>query len=463
MFFRQRLKSVLSPATLAVAVVSALLIAVIWIMALLQLRTERAQAFDAELAKNNNLAQSHDERVQRSLQLLDQIVLFVRADHLAREMSSEVLRARLASLKVDRSYVEAVAVIGADGALVATTSEMRQVNFADRDYFKLHSSELTDSLRIGPPILGRLTDRWAIPLTRSITLPDGRFGGVVYLALDPAFLANGYQNAERLQNGSLALIGLDGITRMRRNGDKLSFGDNASASQLFQEIPKAAVGNYIGIAASDGERRLVSYRVIEAYPMVTVVASSLRDLDAASGQRERLYQGAAAASTLLIAALAGLSIWMLLRRKRTLAAIEDSERRYRMLFEGSLDAVLITRADDRVISANPAACRLLGLTPEALSALCMTALFDPGDARAALLLQQVRAEGVAHGQVRMLRADGTSLEVEVSATSAFDSDHFYSMIVRDITDRKRAEDQIKTLAFYDPLTSLPNRRLLLDR
>lgn len=33
----------------------------------------------------------------------------------------------------------------------------------------------------------------------------------------------------------------------------------------------------------------------------------------------------------------------------------------------------------------------------------------------------------------------------------------------DDTSRKLAEDQIKTLAFYDPLTQLPNRRLLMDR
>ena len=36
-------------------------------------------------------------------------------------------------------------------------------------------------------------------------------------------------------------------------------------------------------------------------------------------------------------------------------------------------------------------------------------------------------------------------------------------IVQDVTERKAAEDQIKNLAFYDPLTNLPNRRLLLDR
>ena len=463
MSFRERLKRFLSPATLAVAGVSALLIAAIWTAALLQLRSEQTRAFDAELAKNNNLAKLHDERAQRSFQLLDQILLLVRADHLTQEVTSSFLRDRIVAMQVDRRYVRNVSVIGPQGDLLSTLGEYRPINYADRDYFKLHAADAVDRLVIGEPIVGRLTNSWVISLTRRITLPDGRFGGVVYLALDPAFLADAYQNTEQLQNGALALIGLDGITRVRRNGDTISFGDNASASQLFKEIPKAAVGHYVGVAASDGERRLASYRVMEAYPMVTVVASSLRDLDAASLRRERVYQGVAAASTLLVMALAGLSVFTLLRRKRTLAAIEGSERRYRMLFEGSLDAVLSTHEDDRVISANPAACRLLGLAPDALGAMRLTGLFDPSDARAAQLLRQVGAEGTAHGPVRMLHADGTALEVEVSATRSPEGDHLCSMIVRDVTDRKRAEDQIKTLAFYDPLTGLPNRRLLMDR
>jgi diguanylate cyclase (GGDEF)-like protein len=36
-------------------------------------------------------------------------------------------------------------------------------------------------------------------------------------------------------------------------------------------------------------------------------------------------------------------------------------------------------------------------------------------------------------------------------------------VTRDITERKRVEDQVRELAFHDPLTKLPNRRLLLDR
>jgi diguanylate cyclase (GGDEF)-like protein len=58
------------------------------------------------------------------------------------------------------------------------------------------------------------------------------------------------------------------------------------------------------------------------------------------------------------------------------------------------------------------------------------------------------------------------LWAEINATPLRDADGTitgYHGITREITDRKRSQEQIYQLAFYDALTTLPNRRLLLDR
>ncbi len=69
-------------------------------------------------------------------------------------------------------------------------------------------------------------------------------------------------------------------------------------------------------------------------------------------------------------------------------------------------------------------------------------------------------------EVTRPRSNGRIHHISVSGDPVFDADgHFkgYQGIGTDLTAQKAAESQIRNLAFYDPLTALPNRRLLMDR
>ena len=66
----------------------------------------------------------------------------------------------------------------------------------------------------------------------------------------------------------------------------------------------------------------------------------------------------------------------------------------------------------------------------------------------------------------MVRADGSIVSVLIDMTivrDALDEPSYYFVQVRDITDRKRAEDALAHQALHDDLTRLPNRLLLVDR
>lgn len=83
------------------------------------------------------------------------------------------------------------------------------------------------------------------------------------------------------------------------------------------------------------------------------------------------------------------------------------------------------------------------------------------------------ARGMQNGQIcqpanhmRLIARDGREFIIESSATHIMgQTGNILGMVhvFRDITERKQAEEHIHQLAFYDPLTQLPNRRLLLDR
>ncbi|MBU0746881.1 MAG: EAL domain-containing protein [Gammaproteobacteria bacterium] len=80
---------------------------------------------------------------------------------------------------------------------------------------------------------------------------------------------------------------------------------------------------------------------------------------------------------------------------------------------------------------------------------------------------QLEAHQVFHDfEMQRKAEDGTPVWVSISGEPIFDKDgQFtgYRGVARDITERKNAEAEIQRLAFYDELTGLPNRRLLMDR
>lgn len=462
MKLRQRLAFLPHVRVVGILAVTSTILIAIWAIALERVRHERDNAIATEVQKNSNLAQSHQERAIRSFEVLDQVLLSLRAEYLTYGPPKS-MKERVRSVQVNEKYLGIVALIGPDGQVLSTTVDGVQPNYADRDYFKTHAADPTDPLLISKPIIGRATGKWVIALTRRITLADGSFGGVVLLSLDPAYFATDYAKTEQGPRGSMALIGLDGITRARRNGDTISFGQDVSNSQLFKELLKSANGYYIGVAASDGHRRIVAYHSLEGYPMVAIVASSLEDVLSKSSEREFVYLAGATGSTLAVLVLVLFYFITDSRRAQNLAAIADSERRYRLLFENSLDAVISTKPDGRITSANTAACRMFGVASEHLQNKNRFELFAQDDHRLGQLLEHEKSEGSMQGAVSMLRSDGSRFEAEVSANLYPDGSQLSSMIIRDVSERKLAEDQIKMLAFYDALTLLPNRRLLMDR
>jgi PAS domain S-box-containing protein len=139
------------------------------------------------------------------------------------------------------------------------------------------------------------------------------------------------------------------------------------------------------------------------------------------------------------------------RRYRSLLAAEDtlriSEERFRLVFETSLDGFIQGLADGTVISANQAACTMLRMDEQQIKAAGLAGLVAAGDPRLADLLGQTSRSGKFRGELSCVRGDGTHFPVEVSSSQHISSngDTQVSVILRDITERKFAEQQILQL------------------
>jgi diguanylate cyclase (GGDEF)-like protein/PAS domain S-box-containing protein len=148
-------------------------------------------------------------------------------------------------------------------------------------------------------------------------------------------------------------------------------------------------------------------------------------------------------------------------------ALRENETKYRQLFEATTDAVMLIDADtSRIVEANTEACRLYGYSREDL--LQLTGLdisAEPMKTGRTIRLAREEAAGRAgsayprYVPLRWHRKqNGDPFPVEIS-TGAFplDGRNALVVVIRDITDRLRAEDKLRHLTFHDSLTHLYNR------
>jgi len=155
-------------------------------------------------------------------------------------------------------------------------------------------------------------------------------------------------------------------------------------------------------------------------------------------------------------------------RDRQQAALERSRHYYAALAENSSDAVIVVDAAGQILNDAPNLAAMLGRNGEPTAgrdALHLLRPIDRDRARSALDRWWSTSGVVVDAEVQATPADGSARWFGVRATNLSNDPVVAGMVVhlRDITNRKRAEQELSHNAFHDSLTGLANRALLRDR
>jgi diguanylate cyclase (GGDEF)-like protein/PAS domain S-box-containing protein len=166
------------------------------------------------------------------------------------------------------------------------------------------------------------------------------------------------------------------------------------------------------------------------------------------------------------------SIWVIMDisdRKKAEVDLRDSEKRFRTILENAPIGMAVLTLAGRFLLVNRSLCEIVGYEKKELEKLTYQEITHPDDLEANLANVQRVQDGSINSyfmEKRYIRKDQQIVWTQLTSSvvrNAAGAPRFLIAQIEDITDRKRNREQIHHLAYYDALTTLPNRRLLLDR
>jgi diguanylate cyclase (GGDEF)-like protein/PAS domain S-box-containing protein len=337
------------------------------------------------------------------------------------------------------------------------------VNVADHACFEFHRTHADRGVHVGEIIRARGDGQWSITVSRRLDAADGRFAGVAMARISVAFLQDFYHSFAVGYDGLITLTSMKGTIVARTDGTRSSVGADISAGTIFREVATGQpMGSFRYVSVLDGVERLGSFRTLDDYPLFIIVAHGLDEVLAGWRADSRLHL---AVSLCVAAALAVAGR----RFARQVRIGQRAERRYRLLAENSSDAIVCMGLDGSRRYASPAFTALTGWSVEEGVCGRWADIIHPDNRQmlAGVVPRLLSGEAQVTSCFRYIRKDGSAVWVEGRARLLRDISGDTQVIsnVRDITDRRAAEDQVAVLnqelarqANTDGLTGLANRR-----
>jgi len=152
-------------------------------------------------------------------------------------------------------------------------------------------------------------------------------------------------------------------------------------------------------------------------------------------------------------------------RKRAEDSLRRSAREYRDLFESANDAILILRPESQMIlEVNRKAAEMYGLHRDQIVGMSLKN-FTRDVPRSEEQIRRILREGASENlETVHFHRDGTPIDLLVSSSVVeYRGERAILSVCRDITESKRAKQEIERLAYHDALTDLPNRARFADR
>ncbi|PHX38100.1 deoxyribonuclease, partial [Pseudomonas sp. NZIPFR-PS2] len=292
---------------------------IVVIVAVLLIR-EHASTLQAATRSTTNIAQLINADVLRNVELYDLalkgLIAARQREDLA-QVSANIQHLVQFDLSTAAPFKGEVLLLDANGTVIADSSTLQPTprNFANRDYFQVHTKDAQAGLYISRPfkIHCDCDQVWRMAFSRRVSGPNGEFAGVAVATMRLAYFDQLFNTVTIGNGSSVNLLNNQGFLLAQQPLLESDMIDkDLSERPNFKRILREGSGTFQAISAISGTERLYTFTNVGELPLIVVVALSSQDVFARWQRAALLTSGA---TGILCIGLLWLT-WMLRRELR---------------------------------------------------------------------------------------------------------------------------------------------------
>jgi diguanylate cyclase (GGDEF)-like protein len=284
-------------------VLAVIVLAVIWGATLTLAKNEYAIANIAAGKTSREQTEMYEAQVIRALREIDLTLKIVKSAYEVSGGKNLLTKLRAKGL-LPPALVFDISIANNKGVIVDSTDPNELTHTADRNMYL--NQDKADVMQIGQPHPGFNSGEWHLHFSRRLSASDGKYSGMVILAVDAGFFVSGYETSILGDHGVLGILGSNGVFLILRSGDVVSTGDRTDYDTMVPVTEESETEGTLVTNTWDGVRRYTSAGKLYGFPLAVVVGLSEEEQLAPTQRNKQVYLWRAATGSLVIILIFGV-------------------------------------------------------------------------------------------------------------------------------------------------------------